>query len=92
MDEGLKRRQMQQATKVLWYGGWMDVALGIAALLWGDTLLPPTTPTVFGLSMGTIIGLAFLLFAAPATFALYYFRSRQEAETPPALRSPVEKL
>ncbi len=92
MDEELKRRQMQQATRVLWYGGWLDVALGIAALLWGDSLFPPNTPAVLGLSMGTIVGLSLLLVAAPAAFVVHYFRRRQEAEKYPVARGPVQKL
>ncbi len=92
MDEHLERRQVQLQTRWLWYTGWADVAIGVAALLWGDALLPSTMPTTLGLSMGTIIGLTFLLVAAPAIFALYYFRRRQEAKIPPASRNPVEKL
>jgi hypothetical protein len=91
-DRMEKPSDAAQATRVLWYGAWFDVALGVAALLWGDLLFRPGTPPVLGLSMGTIVGLAFLLFAAPATFALYYYRRAQEATQKPAARAPIEKL
>jgi hypothetical protein len=81
-----------QATRMLLYGAWLDVALGVAALLWGDLLFPPGTPSVLGLTMGTIVGLAFLLFAAPASIALYYYRRAQEAPQRPGARGPIEKL
>ena len=87
MDKELERRQWQQATRVLWYGGWFDVALGIAALLWWDKFFPSPMPIVFGLSVGTITGLALLLFAAPAIFALYYFRRKQEVGNIPLPRA-----
>jgi hypothetical protein len=84
--------QVHQQIKVLWYSAWFDVALGVAALLWGDLLFPPAMPSVLGVSMGTVIGLAFLLFAAPAMFGLYYYRRRQAPPLRPAARAPIEKL
>jgi hypothetical protein len=81
-----------QATRMLWYSAWFDVVLGVAALLWGDLLFPPGLPAVFGLSMGTIVGLAFLVFAAPAVFSLYYYRRARETPQRPGARAPIEKL
>jgi hypothetical protein len=91
MEQPMNQNQRQQQARMYWYAGWFDVALGMAALLWLDTLMPYSAPIVAGLSIGTITGLVLLLLAAPGSFFLYYY-IRPKVEDTPASRGPVEKL
>lgn len=66
-DQDVLRRR----ARVFLFGFVSDAALGAAAFLWGDRVLPATDVPGFGLTLGQFIGAVFLFVAAPVQFLLY---------------------
>lgn len=70
---------LRRRAQVFLLGFVADAALGVAAFLWGDLVLPATRVAVFGLTPSELIGAVFLFVAAPVQF-LFYSRVKSRLE------------
>jgi len=74
-DQDVLRRR----ARVFLFGFVSDAALGAAAFLWGDRVLPAADVPGFGLTLGQFMGAVFLFMAAPVQF-LFYSRVKSRLE------------
>lgn len=70
---------LRRRAQVFLFGFVSDAALGVAAFLWGDLVLPATRVPVIGLTLSELIGAVFLFVAAPVQF-LFYSRVKSRLE------------
>jgi len=76
---GGEQQMLRRRARVFLLRFVSDAALGVAAFLWGDLVLPATRVPVFGLTPSELIGAVFLFVAAPVQF-LFYSRAKSELE------------
>ena len=73
----------------------IQAAVGMAVILWGDTLFPVLAvpiPVAFGLTHAKMIGIVLLFIAAPVTLFFYYLRRGELADKARSSTHQVQKL